>query len=109
MSVFDKMLEIRDLLLAGTTPSSEDFQTLELMQRTVREQEAKAGAVVQLLDAADAQLIRQRETLLTLRSEKQDVDVAEIGIRLKYEEIMLEAALSAAAQILPKTLMDFLR
>ena len=49
-----------------------------------------------MLDAADAQLARQQETLLTLRSEKQDVDVAEIGIRLKYEEIMLEAALSAA-------------
>jgi flagellar hook-associated protein 3 len=109
MSVFDKMLEIRDALRAGTTPSSEDFQTLELMQRTVQEQEAKTGAIVQLLDAADSHLSRQQETLLTLRGEKQDVDVAEIGIRLKYEETMLEAALSAAAQILPKSLMDFLR
>jgi flagellin-like hook-associated protein FlgL len=103
------MLEIRDALAAGITPSSEDFQTLDLMQRVVREQEAKAGAIVQLLDAADAQLLRQRETLLSLRSDKQDVDVAEIGIRLKYEEMMLEAALSATAQILPKSLMDFLR
>lgn len=107
-TVFDKMIEIRDALRAGTAPDSEDFQTLALMRASASEEEARAGLLGQLLDSADRYLGQQREHLLDMRSGIQDIDPAEIGVRLQYEQVMLDAALSAAARIIPRSLVDFL-
>jgi flagellar hook-associated protein 3 FlgL len=107
-TVFDKMIEIRDGLRAGAVPAPEDFETLSLFQSSASEEEARAGSRSQLLDNAEQYLIQQRERLLDLKSGIQDIDAAEIGLRLTYEEVMLEAALSAAARIIPRSLVDFL-
>ena len=39
----------------------------------------------------------------------RDTDVAEATLTLKNREIMLDAALNTGAQILPKSLLDFLK
>jgi len=78
------------------------------MQDIVMREEARAGSLTTNLTTADSYLTAQREHLLDLQSAKQDADLMEIGMRLKQEEVMLEAALSAAAKIIPKSLMDYL-
>ena len=50
-----------------------------------------------------------RERLLDIKGSKQDIDLAEVGIQLKVEQTALDAALSAAARIIPRSLMDFLK
>jgi hypothetical protein len=47
--------------------------------------------------------------LESLLSVDQDTDFAEASLLLKKEELMLDAALSTGARLIPKTLMDFLR
>jgi len=108
VSIFNKMIELRDKLRAGIPPSSDDTAMISMMQSVVMREEARAGSLTTNLTSADAYLTAQREHILDLQSAKQDVDLTEIGMRLKQEEIMLEAALSAAAKIIPKSLMDYL-
>jgi flagellin-like hook-associated protein FlgL len=107
-TVFDKLVELRDRLRAGFAPAAEDFETLALLQASASEEEARAGSLGQLLENADRYLGQQREHLQAMRSRIQDIDTAEIGMKLSYEEVMLEAALSAGARIIPRSLLDFL-
>ncbi len=108
VSLFNKLIELRDKLKSGIQPTSDDIAMIGLMQNVVQREQAKAGSLTTNLTTADAYLVATREHLLDLQSAKQDVDLAEIGMRLKQEEVMLEAALSAAAKIIPKSLMDYL-
>jgi flagellin-like hook-associated protein FlgL len=80
------------------------------MARDVVVQEAsQAGLYAANLSTADDALSSRSEVLLNLRSATQDVDVTEIGVKLKLEQAMLEAMLNAASHIIPKSLVDFLR
>lgn len=109
VSVFNKMIEMRDKLRAGVQPSGDDVAMVAIMQDVIMREQARAGTLSNNLSTSDAYLTAQREHLLDLRSAKQDVDLVEIGMKLQQEQVMLDAALSAAAKIIPKSLMDFLR
>jgi flagellar hook-associated protein 3 FlgL len=108
VSLFNKMMEISSNLRSGVKPTAEDMALLSVMQDVVMREEAKAGAYSSNLEAANDFLTTQNDHLLDLYSAKQDVDLAEIAIRLKQEQLMLDAALSAAANLIPKSLVDFL-
>jgi flagellar hook-associated protein 3 FlgL len=107
-SIFNKLIEIRDNLRQGIVPTADDIAMLTSMQQTIMEKQASAGAMSQTLNLAQTHLVTQREHLLSLRSSKQDVDLAQIGMELNQEQTMLEAALSAGARIMQKSLLDFL-
>jgi flagellar hook-associated protein 3 FlgL len=108
VSVFNKLIELRDKLRAGIQPSSDDLVMIDIMQDVVQREEARAGSLMTSLASSDSYLTAQRERLLDLKSAKQDADLTEIGMRLKLEETSLQAALSAAAKIIPQSLMDYL-
>jgi len=108
ISVFNQLIALRDTLRSGAQPSADDVAMISVMQDVVMREQARAGTLSTNLTTSDEYLTAQREHLLDLRSAKQDVDLTEIGMKLKQEEVMLDAALSAAAKIIPKSLLDFL-
>ena len=108
ISVFNQLIALRDTLRSGVPPSADDTAMVGIMQDVIMREQARAGTLSNNLTTSDAYLTAQREHLLDLRSAKQDVDLTEIGMKLKQEEVMLDAALSAAAKIIPKSLLDFL-
>jgi flagellar hook-associated protein 3 len=108
ISVFNQLIALRDTLRSGVQPSADDIAMIGVMQDVIMREQARAGTLSTNLTTSDEYLTAQREHLLDLRSAKQDVDLTEIGMKLKQEEVMLDAALSAAARIIPKSLLDFL-
>lgn len=108
ISVFNQLIALRDTLRSGGQPSADDIAMVGVMQDVIMREQARAGSLSGNLTTSDEYLTAQREHLLDLRSAKQDVDLTEIGMKLKQEEVMLDATLSAAAKIIPKSLLDFL-
>jgi flagellar hook-associated protein 3 FlgL len=108
ISVFNKLLELRDTLRSGKQPTGDDIAFIGIMQNVVMREEARAGSMSGSLATADTYLTAHKEHLLDLLGDKQDVDLLEIGMKLSQEQTMLDAALSAAARVIPKSLLDFL-
>jgi flagellar hook-associated protein 3 FlgL len=108
VSIFDKLIELRDKLRSGVQPTPDDLAMIDMMQDVVQREEARAGSLMSSLSTTYSYLTAQRERLLDLQSAKQDADLTEIAMRLKLEETSYEAALSAAAKIIPRSLLDYL-
>ncbi|MDH3252677.1 MAG: flagellar hook-associated protein FlgL [Ignavibacteria bacterium] len=98
--IFDAVIAMRDVLRAGTLPTAAQADQIDTFLGSMNNTGAKAG---------QARLFDQRVELMGLLSIHQDTDIAESTLRLKHEEIMLDAALNTGARIIPKSLMDFLR
>ncbi len=112
VSVFNKLMDISAKLRSGVKPSADDTAMLNMMQNVVMREEAKAGAYAANLKTSDEFLTAQDDHLVDLYASKQElseVELAEVALRLKQEQIMLDAALSAAANLIPKSLVDFLK
>jgi len=109
VSVFNKLLELRDALRSGNQPTADDMAFIGIMQDVVMREEARAGSLSESLTTADTYLTAHKEHLLDLLGDKQDIDLAEIGMKLSQEQVMLDAALSAAARVIPRSLLDFLK
>ena len=107
-AIFDKLIQIRDQLRAGIQPTAADGDAITTMHTSVLQAAGKVGAFLQNLDNTSSHLDEQRNQLLSLLSVHQDTDVAEATMNLKQQELMLNAALSTGAQILPKSLVDFM-
>ena len=86
-----------------------DVALLGMMQDVVNQEASKVGFYQTNLVSADDALTARENTLLDLRSATQDVDLAEIALKLKQEQTMLDAALAAAANIIPHSLLNFLK
>jgi len=108
VSVFNALMAVRDALRSGTPPSADDLAMIGVMQNVIMREQARAGTLHDSLETADACLTSQKQLLLDLLEARQGVDLAEIGLKLKQEQVTLEATLSAAARIIPKSLLDFL-
>ncbi len=109
VSLFNKMLEISNNLRSGKRPSTDDMSMLSTMRDVVMREEARAGAYSENLTTAGNFLTAQETHLQDVLESKQAPNIAEIGVRLKQEQTMLDAALSAAANLIPKSLVDFLK
>jgi len=108
-TILDLIRQIRDTLQSGSQPTSAQMDQLDDAIDHVLEMTGKAGAMVQQLNAVEGQLERQQLELKQLLSLKYDTDTAEAIVKLKQQELALEAALNAGASILQKSLLDFLR
>jgi len=109
VSVFDLLVAIRERLSSGQSPTADDTALLSMMQDVVTQEASRAALFATNLGIANDALTARSDRLLDLRSATQDVDLVEIGLKLKQEQLTLEATLSAAANIIPKSLLDFLR
>ncbi|MES2093324.1 MAG: flagellin [Actinomycetota bacterium] len=68
-----------------------------------------AGARQNQISAAKDAIVSKTGTLEAQRAGIEDVDVGEIVIKLKQQEVSYQAALAVTARTLQPTLMDFLR
>jgi len=107
-ALFDLMIKIRDNLKAGVAPSAADFTSVQNMLQGVLNTSGSVGSYLQNLDTSASHLQTQNTELQSLRSVQQDADIASATLNLKQAQTALDAALSAGAQILPKSLVDFL-
>ena len=109
VSVFDVLTDLSERLRSGQSPTPDDVALLSLMQEVVNQEASKVRFYRANLASAGDALTAREDYLLDLRSATQDVDLAEIALRLKQEQTMLDAALSAAANIIPHSLLNFLK
>jgi flagellar hook-associated protein 3 FlgL len=107
-SPFALLIQVRDALRAGTVPTQAQLDAVKAVVDLSIDKAAKAGAMQETLSANGDQLEAQRTRLESLLAVQQDVDVADIVMKLQREEQSLDAALSVGARILPKSLLDFL-
>ncbi|WP_210238528.1 flagellar hook-associated protein FlgL [Pseudalkalibacillus caeni] len=67
------------------------------------------GARQERMEAASSRLKDANTNLQSLQSKTEDADIAEAVMKLKQEEAVYQASLSATARIIQPSLMDFLR
>ena len=108
-TVFDTLIRIKNSLQAGTAPSPTDVDAVTSMIDNVNACASKAGVILQSFDIFSSRLADENTQLMSLQSDQQDTDVAEATLKLKTDETMLDAALNTGAQILPMSLLDFLK
>ncbi|MGA9121596.1 MAG: flagellar hook-associated protein FlgL [Bacteroidota bacterium] len=106
--LFDLLISVRDSLQAGTLPSAATQAAVKTAADLVNQTASKVGSFSQSLGTTTTHLEDQYTQLQSLMSTVRDTDVAEATLNLKNQEIMLDAALNVGAQILPKSLLDFL-
>lgn len=109
VTIFATLIEIRDTMRAGNVPTAQQFDTINGQLDHVSAQGGNAGLILQALQMNEEFLQHRADHLESLLSVDQDTDFAEASLLLKKEELMLDAALSTGARLIPKTLMDFLR
>ncbi len=107
-ALFNVLISIRDSLQAGTVPSAADQAALKTSAGAILTASSKIGSYSQGLNSTDIHLQDQATQLQTLMSSVRDTDVAEATLNLKNQETMLEAALQTGAQIMQKSLLDYL-
>lgn len=109
IQIFQTLIEVRDTMRSGQVPTSAQFDAVNSHLSYISDVGGKAGAMLNALEMHDSVLERYGNQLTSLLSNEEDTDFAEATLRLKKEELMLEAALATGARLIPKTLMDFLR
>lgn len=107
--LFDILVNLRDRLNAGEFPGEDDIEQVSAIHDTVLSQSSRVGLIMQSLHNIETQLIEQQNHLMALLSMEQDADIAESIMKLKNEELMLQASLQTGARVLPMTLLNFLR
>ena len=108
-AIFGLMIQIRDQLSSGNQPTTAQIDAVDQAFDHVTLESGKAGSFVQNLDTLSAHLDSQKTQLSLFLSNEQDADIAESIMQLKQQQAMLDAALNTGAQVLPKTLVDYLR
>lgn len=70
---------------------------------------AKLGGKVNRLELTLDRLSQDNLNFTDLLSQNEDVDMAEVLVKFKSQEVVYQAALSSSAKIIQPTLLDFLR
>lgn len=98
-----------DLNNGNTTNITEALSKLDKWIDTSTEERAIVGGKVNRLDLTKNRLQDTNVTLKKLRSENEDVDMAEAITDLNMQQNVYQAALAAGAKVIQPSLMDFLR
>lgn len=71
--------------------------------------QATLGGRGKRVENIDRDLQNVRVRVIDLLSEEQDVDMAEVALELQQTQFALQSTQAAAARVLPRSLLDFLR
>jgi flagellar hook-associated protein 3 FlgL len=82
---------------------------LDDRMKTIAGQHAQIGAQQNLVERAQDSLLAQKGSLEAQRSSVEDIDLGQIILELKTQEVTYQSALAVTARVLQPTLMDFLR
>jgi len=96
--------------LVGIDP--EDFKTYMANVRqsldNLISQNQTVGLDLETLDTLHSKITDDKNSLEQLRSSRQDTDIASTVVELNKQQVQLEAAYKMGANILPKSLVNFL-
>lgn len=67
------------------------------------------GARGQKLDLIESRMMTQKTNFETLKSENEDIDLAEVMIQMSSAEMTYQASLLATGKVMQTTLLDFIR
>jgi flagellar hook-associated protein 3 FlgL len=112
-SVFALVAKIADEL-RGTNPGGpvnvgSNLTALDERMKTIAGQQAQVGARQNQIERAEGLLAEQKGSLEAQRASAEDVDLAQVILDLKTQEVTYQSALAVTARVLQPTLMDFLR
>ena len=107
-SVFALLDQISGTLNAGGDPTS-SLTALDGHLQAVTNEAASIGSRQRVLDSSTADLTAASQTVKTQTSGLQDIDLAEVIMQLKSQEVAYQGALGATGRVLQPTLMDFLK
>jgi len=85
------------------------IKTLQDAQNHLLTKTAEIGGRQRRLELLEARYEQDNLNYETMRSDAEDVDMAEVIMYLKMAESVYQAALSAGARVIQPTLMEFLR
>lgn len=110
-SIFSVIDAIVDRL-TGAAPGgsiSSFLPDIDRRMESVREQQAMVGTRHAQIQRAEEINMEQAGALEIQRSGIEDVDLAEVILDLRMQEVAYNATLAVSARVLPMTLLDFLR
>ena len=112
-SVFALVAKIADEL-RGTNPGGpvnvgSNLTALDDRMKTIAGQQAQVGARQNQIERAEGLLLEQKNSLEAQRAGAEDIDLAQVILDLKTQEVTYQSALAVTARVLQPTLMDFLR
>lgn len=97
--------------LRGTPPQNVAPRLTEIDDRmqAIRGEQASVGARSAQIQKAEEANLDQSVSLEAQRSQVEEVDLGQIILELKTQEVSYQSALAVTARVLQPTLMDFLR
>jgi flagellar hook-associated protein 3 FlgL len=106
--LFDSLLAVRDGLL-GTGDLQTALADLDAAFNTLLDERAVVGARHNRLQMTEQRYEAQHVTLTELKSQIEDIDMAEAIMNFNTREHVYQAALAAGARVMQPTLLDYLR
>jgi flagellar hook-associated protein 3 FlgL len=108
--MFQMLGKIADDIDAGnTTNLGAGLSAIDTSMTRVQTVQTELGSRMDQLDTLGTMGQAREGELKQNISELEDVDVAEATVELKSQELAYQSALGAAGQVLPMTLLDFLK
>jgi flagellar hook-associated protein 3 FlgL len=107
--VFGVLINLRDHLLAGDYNAvSQDTSGINDAMDMITSALMNVGAKTNRLETTQDRLEQSKLNLTELKSNVEEVDMAEVIVKLKTEETVYQAALATGASIMRKSLIDYL-
>jgi len=106
--MFSTIIQIRDTLLANNAPTTAQLQSVDDFMNHIMAVSSQAGSMVNRFDLLSSQLDTENSRMTSLLSNTQDTDVAQAGIQLSQDQTILDAAMGSGANIIQKSLINFL-
>jgi flagellar hook-associated protein 3 FlgL len=107
-AALDAVLNAATALANGTLPSGAVQQSITDSMDQLMTVSVKAGTTLNRLDAFQIQLGSQNTSLKSILSKVQDTDIAQAIVELQHQQTILDSSLKIGAQVIPKTLVDFI-
>jgi flagellar hook-associated protein 3 FlgL len=107
-AALDAVLSAFNALNSGTQPDAATTQAITDAMDRLMTVSVRTGTTLNRLDTFQTQLESQSTSLQSILSKVQDTDVAQAIVELQHQQTILDTSLKIGAQVIPKTLVDFI-
>jgi flagellar hook-associated protein 3 FlgL len=107
-AALNAVLGAYNALSSGRQPDAATTQAITDAMDRLMTVSVKTGTTLNRLDTFQTQLESQSTSLQSILSKVQDTDVAQAIVELQHQQTILDTSLKIGAQVIPKTLVDFI-
>jgi flagellar hook-associated protein 3 FlgL len=107
-AALDAVLAAYTALKSGAQPGAAVTQSITDALDRLMTVSVKAGTTLNRLDTFQVQLESQSTSLQSILSKVQDTDIAQAIVELQHQQTILDTSLKIGANVIPKTLVDFI-